>query len=62
MSKIELKPCPFCGGTALTIFSDYMIQCYKCKMVFAQPQTSKAKSMIETWNRRNESQQPNTQI
>lgn len=62
MSEMKLKPCPFCDGTTLTIYQDYMIHCHGCKTIFVQPQTSKAKSMIETWNRRNEPQQPNAQI
>lgn len=52
MAETKLKPCPFCGGTTLTLYQDFMIQCYECKTVFAQPQTDKPKSMIEAWNRR----------
>lgn len=48
----KLKPCPFCGSTILLIFQDYMIQCHRCNSLFAQPQNSKPKSMISTWNTR----------
>lgn len=48
----KLKPCPFCGSTTLLIFQDYMIQCHRCNSLFAQPQNSKPKSMISTWNTR----------
>lgn len=53
MSEPKLKPCPFCGGTTLTIYQDYMIHCHGCKTIFVQPQTSNPKSMISIWQRRN---------
>ena len=48
----ELKPCPFCGSKALTIYIDYMIQCQGCETIFIQPQSENSKSMIKEWNRR----------
>lgn len=53
--ELRLKTCPFCGGTTLTIYSDFMIQCNNCDTIFAQPypkKPKKHKSIVDIWNRR----------
>lgn len=54
MKEIKLKPCPFCGGSVLEVYLDYMINCKKCKTIFVQPQSKNPKSMIAVWNNRKE--------
>ena len=57
----ELKPCPFCGGTAKYIYSmPYnAVQCKKCKVfgktiVDSYEQRDGRAEAIEAWNRRAE--------
>lgn len=55
MSKIELKPCPFCGGKAAVINSGVMIgQVYiACRDCYANTKSdSTVEKAMEAWNRR----------
>ena len=61
MSETALKPCPFCGGKAVSIehwnFGAYVtcIQCTKCA-ISTQPIPSERKGKAtRRWNRRVES-------
>ena len=50
--KINLKPCPFCGGVAEVFIGDIVsgVNCSECK---AEMWTSDAaEEAIEAWNRR----------
>ena len=59
--KIELKPCPFCGGEASLVKrklktgfypsgGTYYVHCKNC-LITTQPR-SKKEPVIEIWNRR----------
>ena len=52
----ELKPCPFCGGTQLTIISVYGEDCYvNCDAcTTCGPSGETREEAIEAWNRRAE--------
>ena len=53
MSKIELKPCPFCGGEAKMIKiggATYFIQCNECHSTSGAFSTSE--EAVEAWNKR----------
>jgi len=54
----ELKPCPFCGGTAhvdrhYSYFRDFVIYCEGCDTVFGLDdwRTTEAET-VDAWNRR----------
>ena len=53
---IQLKPCPFCGGTdayAYCIYApDYWVYCPDCGA--DGPERSSTEQAIEAWNRRAE--------
>ena len=55
METPELKPCPFCGGSAnihhVENFEIYLVQCTNCGCIFTTwfPSSDDAKS---AWNRR----------
>lgn len=54
---IELKPCPFCGGTELSIenFSGWgvdVVICLQCLCVFSQMEMTCEEDLIDAWNRR----------
>ena len=54
---IDLKPCPFCGGTDLHLESfsgwgDDVIVCYECLAIFSQQEITCEEDLIEAWNRR----------
>ena len=49
----ELKPCPFCGGTNLTMVScegEYYAGCFTCHT--CGPGGTSREEAIEAWNRR----------
>lgn len=53
---MKLKPCPFCGGKAEIIYSDYKIndvriQCIKCN-VKTSWWMGEMEELIEQWNTR----------
>ena len=52
----ELKPCPFCGDTQLTIINvygeDYYVHCDTCTTCGPSGETEQ--EAIEAWNRRAE--------
>lgn len=58
--KLELKPCPFCGGEAKMTqikSNGFMIKCDKCKIqrrqkVLRYPIEWLEEKMIEDWNTR----------
>lgn len=60
MDKSELKPCPFCGGEALTIYWDgsktYSVGCVNTFVCHGGTHTSKIyrteQEAAEAWNRR----------
>lgn len=54
MKKIELKPCPFCGGKArgFSHCSFNFIKCMTCKTVSGIYDTYK--DAVAAWNRRGE--------
>ena len=62
MDKPELKPCPFCGGEALTIYWDgsktYSVGCVNTFVCHGGTHTSKIyrteQEAAEAWNRRAE--------
>lgn len=59
---MELRPCPFCGSTMLTLMkcwdipqdsSDHdAIICYGCLATFTQQELTCDDDLIEAWNRR----------
>lgn len=60
-SEIELKPCPFCGGDATTVFyTGYIyVSCENCGATSEMVKVSKEycaaeKEAAEAWNRRAE--------
>ena len=62
---IELKPCPFCGGTDLHLefFSGCeadAIVCYDCLATFSQQEITCEEDLIKAWNRRADDETPNT--
>ena len=53
----ELKPCPFCGGTDLQIYSisgwgSDVIVCSNCLATFSQQEITSEQDLIIAWNRR----------
>lgn len=60
MAEIELKPCPFCGGSvrfdkAYSYFRDSVIYCDDCDMVFTLDDCQASDDEIcESWNRRSD--------
>ena len=56
----ELKPCPFCGGTDLTMYSsgiiraDYVVYCNTCniKTGLGTVKRQSEESVVAAWNRR----------
>lgn len=49
----ELKPCPFCGGEAFKILTEwgaYVVQCGMCDVMTAPH--CRADHVTEVWNRR----------
>lgn len=66
MEKIELKPCPFCGGKAVFNTIKYTSQvdgvnipsqhhevfCSKCFVQTCSVMGGDANNVIDTWNRR----------
>lgn len=49
----ELKPCPFCGGTAdIWFHTMYIVSCKKCRTM-GHPQDVAADA-IAAWNRRDQ--------
>ena len=52
----ELKPCPFCGGTPITVVDDeteekFGVKCFKCGGSI-YPEKETLYEAIEAWNRR----------
>ena len=69
MSKIELRPCPFCGGEAQVTYSYdetggrlyvFGVSCKRCNLLLGHVGNgridgfSDPKSAVESWNRRAE--------
>jgi Lar family restriction alleviation protein len=52
---IELKPCPFCGGTDLIHYGDY-IDCRSCDA--SGPWSTDKATSSELWNKRAEGETP----
>jgi len=57
MDEIKLKPCPFCGGTAILRCGGvyYDVECESQNDCLVRPITdgfSTAREAIEAWNRR----------
>lgn len=56
IEKIELKPCPFCGGEAtISVITDakkYRVKCNSCPVTFGRWWFDKEKDAAEAWNRR----------
>lgn len=55
MSDVELKPCPFCGGTKLGTGGDdeyrqYWVECERCEVVVESEHN--VADAIARWNRR----------
>ncbi len=55
--KVELKPCPFCGGTNLLEYTTkelYRVPTYtiKCANCMGEMTRTKPQKAIEAWNRR----------
>lgn len=55
MSEVNLKPCPFCDGEALssTLASGSpLIQCVKCQAIMIGPDAAYALTLANKWNTR----------
>lgn len=66
VKQTELKPCPFCGGTAQFknpvqkgLFSELSVECKRCgaapytlEMYGNRSNEEKKKALAEVWNRR----------
>ena len=54
MAEIDLKPCPFCGGTAeITLFlGNYMIACRECPGSTFPCKGMTKEEVIKAWNKR----------
>ena len=59
MSEIKLKPCPFCGGEATTVFyvGYIYVSCEKCGATseivkISEEYSAAEKTAAEAWNRR----------
>ena len=53
MEKVELKPCPFCGGTEIKVDNDqgiYFVYCDQCECETSKYVTED--KAIQAWNRR----------
>lgn len=58
MAEIKLKPCPFCGGEAVTVVDDetetmFGVKCFACGGSI-YPEKEFLNEAIEAWNRRAE--------
>lgn len=54
MDKVELKPCPFCGGSAETeeTVMDFVVRCKICRAKIVTDNRDKLMIAIYKWNRR----------
>ena len=51
MAKTELKPCPFCGGTHISVRGEtsYFVRCQNCTAEIVYMDS--IKSAVKAWNR-----------
>ena len=52
-----LKPCPFCGGRAILVFSFYgasVVRCERQRCLSSGPERATDAGAVAAWNRRTE--------